>query len=83
MHYEKFVKDYLAQGLLKKQESHRKAVRKLIARARKDTETAKANLAIDEGIAYVVAYLAMLRAGRAPMLSMGFRPADGFQQKLL
>ena len=36
---------------------------------------------IDEGIAYAVAYLAMLHAGRAFMLLKGFRPTDGYQHK--
>lgn len=81
MSYEKFVKDCLAKGLLKKQKPDFKTVEKLILRARKDIKTARANLTIDEGIAYTVAYLAMLRAGRAIMLLKGFRPADGFQHK--
>ncbi len=50
-------------------------------RSEKDLKTAKANLSIDEGIAYTVAYLAMLRTGRAFMLLKGFRPADGYQHK--
>ena len=44
-------------------------------------KTAKANLSIDEGVAYTVAYLAMLRAGRAYILLKGLRPADGYQHK--
>jgi uncharacterized protein (UPF0332 family) len=53
----------------------------MILRASKDIKTSKANLDIDEGIAYTVAYLAMLRAGRALILLKGFRPADGAQHK--
>ncbi|MDD5065786.1 MAG: HEPN domain-containing protein [bacterium] len=52
-----------------------------MVRASRDLKTSKANLEIDEGIAYTVAYLAMLRAGRALMLLKGFRPSDGFQHK--
>ena len=81
MTYEKFIKEYLAKGLIKKQRCDFKSVEKLILRSRKDIKTAKANLDIDEGIAYTVAYLAMLRAGRALMLLRGFRPADGYQHK--
>lgn len=50
-------------------------------RSLKELKVAKANLDIDEGIAYTVAYLAMLHAGRAFMLLKGFRPADGYQHK--
>ena len=57
------------------------AVQRLILRAYKELRTAKANLEIDEGIAYTVAYLAMLHAARAFMLMRGFRPADGNQHR--
>ncbi|MDD5568258.1 MAG: hypothetical protein PHY88_03540 [Candidatus Omnitrophica bacterium] len=65
MGFEEFLEEYLAKGLLRKQKSSFGAVEKLILRSEKDLRTAKANLKIDEGIAYTVAYLAMLRAGRA------------------
>lgn len=81
MPYEEFVEEYLSKGLLKKQKPSISAVEKLIVRSAKDLKTAKANLNIDEGIAYSVAYLAMLRAGRAFMLLKGYRPADGYQHK--
>jgi len=81
MTYKKFVDEKLSEGLLKKQKPSFVAVDKLIIRSEKDLKTAKANLVIDEGIAYSVAYLAMLRAGRSFMLLKGFRPADGYQHK--
>lgn len=81
MTYRKFIDEYLSRGLIKEQKGNSRAVEKLILRANKDLETAKANLSIDEGIAYTVAYLAMLRAGRALMLLKGFRPSDGYQHK--
>ena len=81
MTYRKFVDEYLVKGLLKEQKPNFKAVEKTILRADKDLKTAKANLSIDEGIAYTVAYLAMLRAARAFMLVKGFRPVDGYQHK--
>jgi len=81
MTYEKFLEEFLAKGLLKKQKSDFRTVEKLLLRAYKDLKTAKANLDIDEGIAYTVAYLAMLHAGRAFILLKGFRPADGYQHK--
>lgn len=81
MTYEKFVEEYLSKELLKKQRPDFDAVEKLVVRSAKDLKTAKANLSIDEGIAYTVAYLAMLRAGRALMLLKGFRPVDRYQHK--
>jgi len=81
MTYKKFTEDYLAKGLIKKQRPDLKSAEKLILRAQKDLQTAKANLTIDEGIAYAVAYLAMLRSARAFMLLKGFRPSDGYQHK--
>lgn len=81
MTYKQFIEEYLNKGLLKEQKSNFSAVEKLILRANKDLKTARANLNIDEGIAYTVAYLAMLRAARALMLLNGFRPADGYQHK--
>ena len=81
MIYEKFVDEYLSKGLLKKQQSSFLSVEKLINRSAKELIAAKANLVIDEGIAYTVAYLAMLHAGRAFMLLKGFRPDDGYQHK--
>jgi uncharacterized protein (UPF0332 family) len=81
MTYEEFLEKSLSDGLLKRQKSDLRAVEKLILRAGKDLKAAKANLDIDEGIAYTVAYLAMLHAARAFLLLKGFRPADGYQHK--
>ena len=81
MTYKKLIEEYLGKGLLKRQKSNFQAIEKLMLRAHKDLETAKANLNIDEGIAYTIAYLAMLHAGRALMLLKGLRPADGYQHK--
>jgi uncharacterized protein (UPF0332 family) len=81
MTYEEFLNEYLAKGLLKQQKPSVSAVEKLILRSEKDLITAKANLDIDEEIAYAVAYLGMLRSGRAYMLLKGFRPDDGAQHR--
>lgn len=81
MTYEKFLEESLSKGLLRTQKPDLRAVEKLVLRAYKDLKTAEANLDIDEGIAYTVAYLAMLHAARAFILLKGFRPADGFQHK--
>ncbi len=81
MNFDEFVAEYVAKGLIKRQKGILKEVASIIKRARLDLKTAKVNLKIDEGTAYSVAYLAMLRAGRALMLLKGFRPDDGSQHK--
>lgn len=52
-----------------------------IKRAQKDLVTAKATLTIDEEWAYTISYHAMLRAGRALMFSLGYRPKGKDQHK--
>ncbi|MEO0166281.1 MAG: hypothetical protein ABIL39_09115 [candidate division WOR-3 bacterium] len=81
MTYDEFIAEYLAKGLIKKQKADLKEVVKVLKRARIDLKIAKVNIEIDEDIVYSVAYLAMLRAGRALMLFKGFRPDDGNQHK--
>jgi len=81
MIFDNFIKDYTKRGLIKKQEKNLKAVENLISRAYKEIKAAEANIKIDEGIAFTIAYTAMLHAGRALMLFKGYRPDDGYQHK--
>jgi uncharacterized protein (UPF0332 family) len=81
MTYDKFISESLAGGLIQKQKPSIDAVEKLLRRSAKDLLASKANLKIDEGIAYTVAYLAMLRAARSFMLLRGFRPSNGYQHR--
>lgn len=70
-----------SQGLIEKKHFHDKQITTNINRARKDLLTAKANIKIDEGWAYTISYHAMLRAGRALMFSLGYRPKGKDQHK--
>jgi uncharacterized protein (UPF0332 family) len=81
MAYEQFIEEYLTKGLLKAIKVDHSAIKNLLERSHKDLKTSKANIDIDEGIAYTVAYLAMLHSGRALMLFKGYRPVDGYQHK--
>ncbi len=81
MSYEKFIKEYLIKGMIKKQKTNFNALEKLVNRATKELEVAKINLNIDEGTAYTLPYTAMLHAGRAFMLLKGYRPSNGYQHK--
>ncbi len=71
MSYKSFEDDYLKRGLLKKQSPDWPAIRLMIRRSYVDLSAAKKNLSIDAGVAYSVAYMAMVRAARAYMLSGG------------
>jgi len=81
MSFDSFIQQYTAQGLIKKQAKDLSAVENHISRAYKELKAAEANIPIDEGIAFTVAYTAMLHAGRAIMLCKGYRPDDGYQHK--
>ena len=70
-----------SQGLIEKVNFDDKQIVSNIKRARKDLVTAKANIDIDEEWAYTISYHAMLRAGRALMFSMGYRPKGKNQHK--
>jgi uncharacterized protein (UPF0332 family) len=81
MNFEHQVKAWIEQGKIKKQEAHKDQIEALIKRARKDIEVSKLNLEIDYDTAFGTAYNSMLKAGRAFMLSKGYRTDDGAQHK--
>jgi len=81
MTFDNFIKEYTKRGLIKKQGKNLIAIENLIARSYKEIKAAQANIKIDEGIAFTIAYTAMLHAGRALMLLKGYRPDDGYQHK--
>ena len=78
---DKFIKEYSQKGLIKSQKLDFQSIENHIARAFKELIAAKANLNIDEGIAYTITYTALLHAGRALMFLKGYRPVDGYQHK--
>lgn len=62
------------KGLIQKIKINFKQIYNFLLRSRKDLQTSKANLAIDKEWSYAIAYHAVLRAGRALMMSFGYRP---------
>ena len=62
------------KGLIQKIKINFKQIYNFLLRSKKDLQTSKANLAIDKEWSYAIAYHAMLRAGRALMMSFGYRP---------
>jgi len=81
MIFNDFIEKYKRQGLIKDQQISFQGIENLIARAYKEIKIAEANISIDEGTAYTVAYTSMLHAGRALMFIKGFRPSNGYQHK--
>ena len=81
MTFNDFIEQYKKQGLIKEQKISYKGIENLIARAYKEITIAQANITIDEGTAFTVAYTSMLHAGRALMSIKGFRPNNGYQHK--
>jgi len=69
------------RGLIDKARYSEKQINANLNRARRDLVTAKANLEIDEEWSYAIAYHAMLRAGRALMFAIGYRPRGKDQHK--
>ena len=75
------LKSLESRGLIEKVTTGHKQVASNLRRARKDLITSKATIGIDEEWAYTIAYHAMLRAGRALMFSLGYRPKGKDQHK--
>lgn len=75
------IKRLEAQGLIEKISFSSKQIMGNLSGARKDLVTAKAILDINEAWAHTIAYNAMLRAGRAFMFSLGYRPKGKDQHK--
>jgi uncharacterized protein (UPF0332 family) len=73
--------DLESQGLIERVEPNPPNVKKVLERAQRDLRTARATLDIDEEWAYTIAYHAMLRAGRALMLYLEWRPKGKDQHK--
>ncbi|MBM4276792.1 MAG: hypothetical protein FJ130_02785 [Deltaproteobacteria bacterium] len=59
-------------GLIEKINANIDKVNRALGRVGKDLVTAKAIISRDEEWAFTIAYHAMLRAGRALMLSLGY-----------
>ena len=81
MNFEQQIKSWLDLGKIKKQEPNKDNIGALIKRAQRDIEVSKLNLDIDYDTAFSTAYNAMLKAGRAFILSKGYRTDDSAQHK--
>lgn len=81
MPFNDFIEKYKNQNFIKEQKSDFQGIEKIITRAHEEIRIAQANVSIDEGTAFTIAYTSMLHAGRALMLAKGFRPNNGYQHK--
>ena len=73
--------DLESQGLIERVEPNLGNVKRALERVQRDLRTARATLDIDEEWAYTIAYHAMLRAGRALMVFLEYRPKGKDQHK--
>jgi uncharacterized protein (UPF0332 family) len=68
-------------GRAEKARVNDRQVKANLRRAGRDLDTARKTLDVDEEWAFTISYHAMLRAGRALMFSMGWRPKGREQHK--
>lgn len=77
----KIIERLQKQGKLRKQKSGIIQVEALLKEAMLDLKEAKKILNLAERATYLMAYTAMLKAGRALLLLRGYVPDDGAQHK--
>jgi uncharacterized protein (UPF0332 family) len=78
---EKLIAKLEKEGKLKKQKAGIAQIEALLRQAIFDLKEANKIAHLAERATYILAYMAMLKAGRALLLLKGFRPADGAQHK--
>ena len=78
---QKLIERLLKEGKLRKQKAGIVQVEALLKQAIMDMQEAQKTLPIAERATYVMAYMAMLKAGRALLLSKGYVPDDGAQHR--
>ena len=77
----KLLRKLETEGKIRKQEAGFKQIEALLKEAILDLQEAEKILHLAERAIYLLAYNAMLKAGRALMLQQGYVPDDGAQQK--
>ena len=75
------VKELLKEGRLRKQKAGFSQIEALLRQSLFDLAEARKIAHIAERATYLLAYMAMLKAGRALLLARGYVPADGAQHK--
>ena len=78
---DKFINKLQKQGRIRKQKAGIIQIEELLKDALRDLKEAKIVAHLAERATYMLAYLAMLKAGRALLLLHGYIPDDGAQHK--
>jgi len=78
---DKLINKLEREGKIAKQEAGIVQIEALIKESILDLEEAKKTLHVADRATYILAYMAMLKAGRALLLFNGYRPTDGAQHK--
>ncbi len=78
---EKLIDRLLVEGKLRRLKAGASQVEGLLRQAMLDLSEARKTSGIAERATYILAYMAMLKAGRALLLLHGFAPADGAQHR--
>ena len=78
---EALINKLIKEGKLAEQKTGIVQVEALLRESIIDLEEAKKILRIVDRATYIMAYIAMLKAGRALLLLKGYRPTDGAQHK--
>src|SRR4030066_830953 len=79
--FDKLIQKLKKQGKIKKQKAGIVQIEALLKEAILDLREAKKISHIAERATYLLAYMAMLKAGRAVLLFKGYMPDDGAQHK--
>src|SRR4030067_3031349 len=79
--FDKLIQKLKKQGIIKKQKAGIVQIEALLKAAILDLREAKKISHIAERANYLLAYMAMLKAGRALLLFKGYMPDDGAQHK--
>ena len=79
--FEKLINKLVKEGRLKKQIAGFIQVEALLKEAALDLEEANKIKGIAQRATYLLAYMAMLKAGRGLLLLNGYRPDDGAQHR--
>jgi uncharacterized protein (UPF0332 family) len=79
--FDKLIQKLKKQGKIKKQKAGIVQIEALLKAAILDLKEAKKISHIAERATYLLAYMAMLKAGRALLLFKGYMPDDGAQHK--
>ncbi|MDD5657357.1 MAG: HEPN domain-containing protein [Elusimicrobia bacterium] len=78
---EKLTARLLAEGKLRRQKAGIGQIEGLLRQAMLDLSEARKTAGIAERATYIMAYMAMLKAGRALLLLHGYVPDDGAQHR--